>query len=248
MEDEKVSIIMPAYNCERFITEAIHSVQAQTYTNWELIVVDDCSTDQTREIIEKFALEDRRIISLKNEKNSGAAASRNKAVEAASGRYMAFLDSDDLWIKDKLEKQIGFMRSKHYSFTCTSYEKMDESSKKLGIVIPALNADYEGLLKRCPGNSTVIYDSNVLGKYKIPLIKKRNDYIMWLAVIKNAKELHGLDIILGFHRVGMKSISSNKFSLVKYHWRIYREIEKLPIYKCIYLVIFWIFKGVFKVQ
>lgn len=246
MENEKVSIIMPAYNCEKFIAEAIRSVQAQTYTNWELIVVDDCSTDQTRTIIEKFAFEDKRIILLKNEKNSGAAASRNKAVESASGRYIAFLDSDDLWVNDKLEKQIGFMLSNHYSFTCTSYEKIDESSKKLGIVIPALNVDYEGLLKRCPGNSTVIYDSDVLGKYTIPLIKKRNDYIMWLAVIKDAKELHGLDTVLGFHRIGMKSISSNKFSLVKYHWRIYRDVEKLPIYKCIYLVLFWILKGIFK--
>ena len=248
MENEKVSIIMPAYNCERFIAEAIQSVQAQTYANWELIIVDDCSTDQTRTIIEKFALEDKRIIFLKNEINSGAAASRNKAVEAASGRYMAFLDGDDVWMPEKLERQLAFMISNNYVFTCTDYLKIDEQSNELDEIVPALNADYRAMLKRCPGNSTVVYDSEILGKFTVPVMRNREDYVMWLDVIKKAEMLHGLHEILGCHRIGMQSLSSNKFKLVKYHWVIYRNIEGISLIKSLYYTSYWIFRGVFHIR
>ena len=248
MENEKVSIIMPAYNCERFIAEAIQSVQAQTYTSWELIIVDDCSTDHTRTIIDQFAHKDKRIIFLKNEKNSGAAAARNKAIETASGRYMAFLDGDDVWMPTKLEKQLEFMISNNYVFTCTDYLKIDEQSKKLDEIVPALDANYHEMLKRCPGNSTVIYDSNTLGKFTVPEMRNREDYVMWLNVIKKAGTLHGIHELLSCHRIGMQSLSSNKFRLVKYHWIIYRNIERLSWIKSLYLTSYWIFRGVFHIR
>jgi UDP-glucose 4-epimerase len=249
VDNEMVSIIMPAYNCSDFILEAVESVKKQTYSNWELLIVDDCSTDNTLSIINNLAEKDKRIIVLQNEKNLGAAASRNKAVEYANGRYIAFLDSDDVWKKTKLSKQLSFMRENNYAFTCTSYGKINEKSEDLKITIFALTEGYEGLLKRCPGNSTVIYDSHQIGKFKIPLIRKRNDYVMWLQVIKKAGKLYGFDEILSYHRIGMESsISANKFSLVKYHWIVYRDIEQLSFIKSAWLCVFWISKSIFRFQ
>lgn len=243
-----VSIIMPAYNCEKFIKAAIESVKSQTYNNWELLIVDDCSTDSTAAIIQKYTNEDERILCLMNKVNSGAAASRNKAIEAAKGQYLAFLDSDDVWKEQKLEKQLCFMKENDYSFTCTSYNKIDNYGQCLNRVVKAFTIDYEGLLRRCPGNSTVIYDANRLGKYTIPLIKKRNDYVMWLMVIKKAGMLYGLNQVLSSHRIVPNSISSSKTSLVKYHWIVYKDIEKMGVLKSIYLIAFWIVKVAFKIQ
>ncbi len=240
-----VSIIMPAYNCADFIEEAVASVRSQTYTDWELIIVDDCSTDNTPALLAELSAQDARIRCLKNETNSGAATSRNKAVAAAQGRYLAFLDSDDVWVPKKLEKQIRFMEENGYSFSCTAYDKINERSEKLDMIIRAHTVDYNGLLKHCPGNSTVIYDAGALGKHTIPNIRKRNDYVMWLQVIKKSKKLYGMEEVLSSHRIGMNSISSNKFSLVKYHWMVYREIEKLSLVKSAYLVVYWICKKLF---
>lgn len=248
LTSDKVSVIMPAYNCEKFIGEAIDSVLAQTYDNWELIIIDDCSEDETFQIMQFYAKDDDRIIVKQNAKNLGAAESRNIAVDSAVGKYIAFLDSDDVWKKDKLKKQVEFMEDNGYSFTCTSYEKIDELSVKLGKKINALTIDYEGMLRRCPGNSTVIYDAERLGKFIIPSIRKRNDYVMWLEVIKKAGVLHGLEEVLGFHRIGIMSISSNKASLVKYHWKVYREFENLSVFTSAYLCLFWISKSVFHFQ
>ena len=242
---KKVSIIMPAYNAGEFIEEAIQSVMNQSYTDWELIIVDDCSSDNTNAIVSEYAEKDSRIICEKNDVNSGAAVSRNRAIELATGDYMAFLDSDDVWNKDKLKKQVAFMEENDFSFTCTSYNKINRNSEDLGTVVKALSIDYEGLLKRCPGNSTVIYNCKKLGKFTIPDIKKRNDYVMWLRVIKKAGTLNGLDEVLGSHRIGIESISSNKTKLLKYHWHIYRDFEKLSWLKCCYLCCFWVAKTVF---
>lgn len=244
-----VSVIMPAYNCERYICEAIESVMNQEYAQWELIAVDDCSTDGTKKVIERYVQNDPRIrlISLKG--NKGAANARNIAVEAAKGAYIAFLDSDDCWVKAKLKKQISFMENNGYTFTFTSYNKIGSEGEELGRTIRAAKRlDYEGVLKRSAGNSTVIYNAEILGKFQIPLIRKRNDYVMWLMVIKAAKVLHGLDEVLSSHRVWPGTISSNKIALISYHWKVYREIEKLPIPKSFYLVCYWIFFTVFKLR
>lgn len=249
MNEELVSIIMPAYNCEKLIGKSIDSVLMQSYTNWELITVDDCSTDGTAEVIKKYAAEDGRIRYFKNDKNSGAAVTRNNALEYAAGRYIAFLDSDDLWRSDKLEKQVEFMRKNGYSFTCTAYDKIDESGNSLNYFITAdKKADYHRLLKKCPGNSTVMYDASVLGKHTIPNIRKRNDYVMWLKIIKKAGYIYGMDEILGSHRICAGSLSSSKKTLIKYHWYVYRKIEKLSFLYSSYLVIYWILKSVLKFQ
>lgn len=249
VEEKLVSIIMPAYNCEGFINQAIDSVINQTYNKWELIIVDDCSIDKTGDIIQLYELNDPRIKYYKLKKNSGAAVARNTAIEYAKGEYIAFLDSDDIWFNEKLDKQITFMIQNNYDFSCTSYTKIDEEGEDIGITIKAKEkSDYECVLKTCPGNSTVIYNAKKLGKFKIPNIKKRNDYVMWLQIMKNVNFLYGISEPLSSHRIRNGSISSKKFSLVIYHWKVYRDIEKLSIFKSIYLILYWIFVTIFKLR
>jgi len=248
-KEDLVSIIMPAYNCGNFIGLALESVINQTYQNWEVIIVDDCSTDNTAEVVQDFMRKDSRIKYYKLDQNSGAAMARNKAIEIAKGKYLAFLDSDDIWFPEKLMKQISFMEKNNYGFTCTSYTKIDENGKYLNrTIIAKPKLDYNGILKSCPGNSTVIYNAEKLGKFKIPNIKKRNDYIMWLQVVKKEKYLYGINEVLGSHRIRKNAISRNKLSLVKYHWIVYRKIEKLSIFKSVYLVIYWITATIFKLR
>ncbi len=240
-KEDLVSVIMPAYNCEDFIGITLDSVINQTYQNWEVIVVDDCSTDITVEIVQGYIKKENRIRYHKLQENSGAAIARNKAIDLAKGKYMAFLDSDDVWFPEKLTKQISFMEANNYGFTCTSYTKIDEQGKYLNrTIIAKPKSDYDGVLKTCPGNSTVIYNAEKLGKFKILDIKKRNDYVMWLQVIKKEKYLYGIKEPLGSHRIRTEGLSSNKKSLVGYHWRIYRKIEKLSLVKSSYLIIYWI--------
>jgi teichuronic acid biosynthesis glycosyltransferase TuaG len=244
-----VSIIMPAYNCEQVISQTIESVLAQSYTNWELIIVDDGSTDRTLAIIQTYANQDARIKLHKQQVNGGAAHARNTAIDLASGRYLAFLDSDDLWVANKIEKQITFMQNHDYSFTCTSYMKIDEQGNSLNRTIHvAPIRDYEGVLKTCPGNSTVIYDAHVLGKFKMPNLKNRQDYVMWLNVVKKAQFLYGIDETLGSHRIRKGSLSNKKLRLLGYHWKIYRQIEQLPWTKSLYLLVFWVVATVFKLR
>ena len=249
VENRLVSIIMPTYNCGNFIGETIDSVIAQIYENWELIIVDDCSTDNTEEIVNVYRKKDSRIKYKKLATNSGAAVARNRGIELADGKYIAFLDSDDLWQPKKLDTQIKFMNNNAYHFTCTSYNKIDEEGKSLNRIISAkVKSNYDGILKTCPGNSTVIYDAEVLGKFKISDIKKRNDYVMWLQVIKQAKFLYGIEECLGSHRIRKNAISSNKISLIKYHWTVYRKIENLSVVKSVYLILYWIIATVFKLR
>lgn len=243
-----VSIIMPSYNCSSYIERTINSVLAQTYENWELIVVDDCSTDDTYEKLKGFESKDIRIKILLSESNSGAAAARNKALKSAEGEYIAFLDSDDTWEVTKLQKQISFMKTNNYLFTCTYYDKINESGDSLNRIITyKKRGTYSDLLKNCPGNSTVIYNASGIGeKVYISNIKKRNDYLMWLKVIKKTDKLYCLDEVLSSHRIRNGSLSKNKFSLIKYHWEIYREKELLGFIYSLYLVLYWVAKPIFK--
>lgn len=237
----KVSIITPTYNCGKYIGETIESVINQSYKDWEMIIVDDCSKDDTQEIVEKYIEKDNRIKYIKLEQNSGAAIARNKAMELATGKYMAFLDSDDIWISDKLEKQIKFMEEKNYNITCTKYEQIDEMGKLLGKVIKAKNrVDYNGILLTCPvGNSTVMYNVEKLGKFVVPNIRKRNDDALWLQMLKKETYIYGIDEVLMKYRIRGNSISSNKVDLVKYHWHLYRKIENLSILRSIFHICFW---------
>lgn len=241
MKEGLVSVIMPTYNCAKFIGETIESIQAQTYSNWELIIVDDCSTDNTKEVVENYVELDKRIKYNCLEKNSGAAVARTIAMNLADGEYMAFCDSDDLWINNKLEKQLEFMNKNNYAFTCTAYEQIDENSNSLGKTIkPKEKCNYNRLLLDCPvGNSTVMYNVKKMGKFEVPNIRKRNDDALWLQMLKKEQYIYGINDILMKYRIRANSISSNKFKVIKYHWILYRDIEHLSIIRTIFHVLYW---------
>ena len=245
-----VSIITPTYNCGKFIERTIKSVQAQDYTNWEMVIVDDCSTDNTKEVVERMMAEDGRIRYHILETNSGAAVARTKAMEMANGDYMAFCDSDDIWYPEKLSKQLKFMQDNGYNFSCTKYEQIDEDDNELGRVIKVVKkTDYNRLLLDCPvGNSTVMYNVKNMGKFKVPNIRKRNDDALWLTMLKKEKYIYGMDEVLMKYRVRQNSISSNKIQLVKYHWKLYREVEHLSVLRSAFHCCFWVFLKVFKIK
>ena len=227
-EEELVSIIMPSYNTASYIQETVESVLKQTYTNWELIIVDDCSTDDTDDILATFT--DKRIRIYKNEKNSGAAVSRNKALREANGKWIAFLDSDDLWSKDKLEKQITFMKKNGYSFSYTNYEEINTEGQKTGVKVTGpKKITKTGMFNYCwPGCLTVMYDAEKVGLIQIEDIKKNNDYAMWLKVCKKA-DCYLLDEYLAQYRKGRSgSISTHSIkTMIGWHYRLYRVAENL---------------------
>ncbi len=231
MVNKLVSIIMPAYNCADYIVESIRSVQSQTYRNWELIIADDKSTDGTVDIVRVMAEDDNRIRLLETDRNLGPAAARNRAMDVANGNYIAFLDSDDVWYPDKLQKQLDFMEANGYSFTYTAYEKINERSEKMGIVVSApKSVNYSSMLYRGDpiGNLTVVYDATKLGKFYVPDIKKRNDFALWLKIMHACERAYGLNEVLASYRVCSGSISSTRKSeLLKYYWKLYHDIEKL---------------------
>lgn len=248
MTEGMVSVITPTYNCAGFIGETIESVLAQTYTNWEMIIVDDHSTDNTEEIVRKY--DDPRIKYKRMNENSGAAVARTEAMKLAKGQYMAFCDSDDLWMPDKLERQIAFMKKKDYSFTCTAYEQIDETSKSLNrIVRPRKKCGYNRLLLDCPvGNSTVIYDVSKMGKFEVPNIRKRNDDALWLQMLKKEKYIWGMADVLMKYRIRQNSLSSNKLKVIKYHWILYRGIEHLSVPRSLFHICFWCIIKVLKIK
>lgn len=223
-----VSIITPSYNTAKFIGETIRSVQAQTYPNWEMIIVDDCSTDNTDEVVAEYQKADERIRYFKNEKNSGAAVSRNKALREAKGRWMAFLDSDDLWVPEKLEKQLEFMARNGYHFSYTEYRETDDNSAETGVLITGpKKVSKFGMFAFCwLGCLTVMYDREYVGLVQIEDIKKNNDYAMWLKVCRKAK-CYMLKEPLALYRRGRKgSISTHGYgTMIKWHYRLWHEAE-----------------------
>lgn len=250
MKDGLVSIITPTYNCGKFIAETIETVLAQTYTNWEMIIVDDVSSDNTEDVVLQYTEKDNRIKYTKLDVNSGAAVARTTAMKLASGQYMAFLDSDDLWTENKLEVQLDFMKKNDYAFTCTAYEQIDENSKSLQRVIQTIKkTDYNRLLLDCPvGNSTVMYDVSKMGKFEVPNIRKRNDDALWLQMLKKEKYIWGMPDILMKYRIRTNSISSNKLSVIKYHWVLYREIEHLSVVRSLFHIGYWCVIKVLKIK
>ena len=231
--NDLVSVIMPSYNTADYIGQSIQSVIEQTYPNWELIIVDDCSTDNTDEIVLSF--DDKRIIYLKNEMNCGAAISRNRALREAKGRWIAFLDSDDLWISEKLEKQISFMEEYNYSFSYTNYEEIDENGNKTGVKVTGpKRITKHGMYNYCwPGCLTVMYDVEKVGLIQIEDIKKNNDYALWLK-ISQKENCFLLDKVLALYRRGRKgSISSKGYlELIKWHFKLFRESENMNVFRC----------------
>lgn len=245
-----VSVITPTYNCAKFIAETIESVQAQTYENWEMIIVDDCSTDDTKAIVDGYMEKDGRIKYHCLETNSGAAVARTKAMELAEGEYMAFCDSDDLWLPEKLERQLAFMEKTGHAFTCTAYEQINEQSESLDRVIKTIEkTNYNRMLLDCPvGNSTVMYNVGVMGKFQVPNIRKRNDDALWLQMLKKEQYIWGMPDVLMRYRIRSNSISSNKLKVIKYHWILYREIEHLSVLRSAFHICWWCFLKVFHIK
>ncbi len=222
-----VSIVMPSYNTGAFIKQAIDSVLTQTYQHWELLIVDDCSTDNTDEIVEEY-LADKRIKYIKNESNSGAAVSRNRALREAKGKWIAFLDSDDLWEADKLQRQLEFMKENNCHFSYTNYIEIDENSIPNGKSVTGPKRITKlGMYLYCwVGCLTVMYDAEAVGLIQIEDIRKNNDYAMWLKVCKK-EECYLLDGVLAKYRKRSGSISNQGYiKLIKWHYRLYREAEK----------------------
>ena len=224
--DKLVSIIMPMFNSEAFVLEAINSVLSQTYTKWELIIVDDCSTDTSVVLVEGISIKETRIRLLKNETNSSAAISRNKAIEASKGDYIAFLDADDLWLPNKLEV-LTYVLSKNKADVCfSSYEQINENGNKLNNLIQALPIlSYNKLLKsNYVGNLTGMYNAENLGKITSPNLRKRQDWLLWLKAIKTSgKPAIGIQESLALYRIRENSMSSNKMNLVKYNYWVYKK-------------------------
>lgn len=237
--NELVSIITPSYNTASFIAETIKSVQNQTYSYWEMIIVDDCSIDDTDEVVKPF-LFDKRISYYKNEKNSGAAVSRNRALREAKGKWIAFLDSDDIWSPDKLERQIMFMKKHDYHFSYTNYSEIDDSGSSLGIwwTGPKSIGRYRMLLFNYMGCLTVMYDRKFVGLVQIEDIKKRNDYAIWVRVSKKCKA-YLLDEKLAEYRVrssgSIMDRRKNPLSRMKYNYELWRVCEKKSVLGSLFL-------------
>lgn len=227
-----VSIIMPSYNCGNYVEETIRSVQAQTYQNWELIFMDDCSTDDTIRRVSAMRNKDGRIHLYQNVSNLGAAVSRNNALREAKGRWIAFLDSDDLWEPTKLEKQVRFMEENSSKFSYTCYSEMDETGRDTGVIIsgPAKITKF-GMFAFCwPGCLTVMYDAKDIGLIQIEDIKKNNDYAMWLKICCKA-DCYLLPEVLAKYRRGRSgSVSSHGvITMIKWHYKLFRDAEKMSI-------------------
>lgn len=233
-----VSIILPTYNSYKFIEQTLNSILNQTYHNWELLITDDYSTDLTWEIIKKYQCNDNRIKIFQLEKNSGAAVARNNSIKHAKGRFIAFCDSDDQWKKNKLEKQIAFMEQKNVALAYTAYDVIDEQNDARGEVVPPLKVTYKDMLKNnYIGCLTAIYDSGKLGKMYMPTIRKRQDWALWLAILKKIDFAQGLEEKLSIYRVRRSSLSDKKVELLKYNFRLYHEIEGYSYIKSIYFLI-----------
>ena len=231
-----VSIITPTYNSERFIRACIDSIRMQTWQDWQLLIVDDCSSDDTVKIIESYKRNDLRIFVLHNHRHLGPAGSRNLAIEQASGRFIAFLDSDDLWAPHKLETQVRFMEESGAALSYTGYEKMLENGTKMHRIVhvPA-TISYKGLLNHnFIGCLTAMYDTDQTGKVYMPEIKRRQDFGLWLRILKAGHTAKGIDESLAYLRLRKGSLSSNKAVAAWYTWQLYREVERLSFPRSMY--------------
>ncbi len=247
--NEFVSIIMPVHNAERYLEEAIRSVMAQTYPSWELLVIDDASTDSSMDIAGRLACEDDRIKIHTNPTPTGYPATpRNMAVDLAEGRYIAFLDSDDVWLPGKLEHQLPFFsESENIAVVFSDYEKIDENSERDNRVVKARKiTDYKKLLLgNVIGNVTAIYDTQRVGKVHFPKVH-HEDYAMWLSILKRGYIARNTCAIMALYRVTGNSVSAHKFHLLSWQWSIYRNVEKLGILRSAYYYVNYAIRGFFK--
>ncbi|WP_128755814.1 glycosyltransferase family 2 protein [Bacillus sp. LL01] len=224
-----VSIVTPTYNASKYILDTIRSVQAQTHTNWEMLIVDDCSKDNTKDIIREKMKGDSRIKLIELWKNGGPAHARNTAINASEGEYVAFLDSDDLWHPSKLERQLIFMKKHDSAFSYTAYRIMKEDGERTDVVFPAPpSINYRTLLMNTAiGTLTVVLNKTKLGYFQMQLFRDcSEDYGLWLSILNKGVTAHGLNEELAVYRKCENSLSSNKIKSAKKTWNTYRKIEK----------------------
>ncbi|MBN8565959.1 MAG: glycosyltransferase family 2 protein [Flavobacteriales bacterium] len=242
-----VSIITPTFNSAKYIAETIQSVQNQTYSNWEMIIVDDASSDETVQIIESYSKKDVRIKNIIFEDNKGAGIARDTAVKISKGKYIAFLDADDIWKVNKLEKQLNFMKKNELYFTFSFYECIDEDGVLLNKLIQCpQNLSYRQLyFCNYVGNLTGIYDVDFFGKISISHVRKRQDWIMWLTILKKIKIAYPVQESLALYRIRKNSISSSKLDLIKYNYKVYREHHNCNVFVAIISIIIFLFIQLF---
>jgi len=243
-----VSIITPSYNSSKFIEECINSVITQSYIDWEMIIVDDYSTDNSRDLILKFAKEDNRINPIFLDENLGAAAARNIAIKQSKGKYIAFLDSDDIWKSEKLEKQLSFMNDRNIAFSFTSYLPMSEDGKEyFNIIKVPEKMTYASYLRNTIiGCLTVIIDKEKTGKFQMPNIRSSHDMALWLLIMKRGFSAYGLDENLAYYRIVSNSNTSKKWKAAKEVWDVYRKVEKLNIIYSVYNFIGYAYNAIKK--
>lgn len=242
-----VSIICPVFNSADFLDDSIRSVLKQSFHDWQLILIDDQSTDDSYSLALTFEQEDSRIKVLRLDENSGAAAARNKGIEFAQGRYIAFLDSDDLWSPNKLEIQLKFMQENNIAFSYSAYQKIDENGFAIGVVGVPKQVSYNDLLKtNCIGCLTAIYDTKKLGKVYMPTNTKREDFATWLNILKKIDYAYGMNEMLAQYRVYSSQSSAKKMKMAKENWRLYRDIEKLGLLRSAYYFSHYAFRGILR--
>lgn len=241
--NDLVSILTPTFNTEKFIRLTIESAQNQTYTNWEMILVDDASTDNTVAIIEEFVKKDSRIKLFKLSENRGNGFARNAALEKATGKYIAYLDADDLWFPEKLEKQIQFLKANNLHFTFSFYDSIDEEGNDLNRRVESPNPLTYKQLFFCNyvGNLTAIYDADYFGKIILETSQKRQDWRIWLTILKQIKTAKPVPESLAFYRIRKDSVSSSKFKLIKHNFGVYREFHRYNFVFSVSLMVRFLF-------
>jgi len=244
---ELVSIVMPAYNSERFIKDSIQSVIDQDYTNWELLIIDDGSKDNTKNIVKEYLNLESRIRLIALDENRGVANARNVGIKEARGRYIAFLDSDDMWYPNKLSRQLQFMQENDFAFTFTSYEIIDEHGERVNKVIRAPHhVDYRELLKgNIIGCLTVVIDRDTVGSFLMPNTK-HEDYATWLEVTKRGFVAYGINEVLALYRRSKRSLTANKLKSALWTWNIYRQQEGLSIIRSTKYFLIYALRGIRK--
>lgn len=243
-----ISIITPTYNSGIYIKKTIQSVINQTYSNWELIIIDDCSVDNTLEIVKLFSNNDSRIKLLKLEVNSGAAIARNRGLEIAKGRFVAFCDCDDIWFENKLEYQINFMLEKSLPISFTSYQLINENGESLNKVINAIDriTYLEYLKNTIIGMSTSMIDTSLVKEFRFENIRTRQDTMLWITLLKRGHVAYGIKEVLVKYTVRSNSISANKFKAASKVWDLYYNMEKMGLFKSSYYFIFYVFNAIKK--
>ncbi len=249
--DRLVSIIVPVYNVQKYIVETMDCVRAQTYSEWELLLVNDCSTDSTVQVIEEYLedVKDERIRLIELPTNSGAARARNVGLEKSVGRYVAYLDSDDLWEPEKLKRQIAFMESKEVAFSFTGYEFADEYGKGLGKIVrvPATLNYKEALKNTTIFTTTVMFDSKRIPRELLEMPEvKSEDTALWWKILRNGYVAYGLDENLVRYRRAGKSLSSNKLEAIRRIWNLYRRVEGLGLFQSVWNFCFWAVRAVIR--